>query len=53
MVELYVMIATLVRKFPDLEVEGMTDEDLVYDDHFSGYQQKQCHELQVRRVTIS
>lgn len=40
MCELYVMIVTLILRFPDLEVYGMSDKDLVYDDHVSGYQQK-------------
>ncbi|KAG0652243.1 Cytochrome P450 monooxygenase [Hyphodiscus hymeniophilus] len=35
--ELYVTLGTLFRRFGDMKSNVLTREDLVYDDHFSGY----------------
>ena len=50
MCEIYLMVATLIREYDDLEVYGMTDADLVFDDRFGAAQQEHCKKFQVRRT---
>lgn len=47
--EIYLIIATLVREYDDLEVYEMGDEDLLWEDRFGAAQQADCRKFRVRR----
>ncbi|KAL2069773.1 hypothetical protein VTL71DRAFT_14452 [Oculimacula yallundae] len=48
--EIYLMVATLIREYDDLEVYDMTDADLSFNDKFAASQQEHCKEFRVHRT---
>jgi hypothetical protein len=47
--EIYLIIATIVREYDDLEIYDMGDEDLQWEDRFGAAQQADCRKFRVRR----
>jgi cytochrome P450 len=45
--ELYVSLGTLFRRFGNMKPNVLTPEDLVYDDHFSGYHPREATKFHV------